>query len=166
MTPEEILRDLRDIHLPEQATEAVDGFVLWPSAIVLAMVLVGVWLSWRRGTAWRREIVRHLAAIERRAGAGQVAEGWTDLAVLLRRIAIQLNGRRDIAGLIGDAWLERLDRLFGTDAFSHGPGRGIAVFPYSDNIDRDSSELERITDQLRATIKDIRTHLPRLGTAR
>ncbi|MDH3661024.1 MAG: DUF4381 domain-containing protein, partial [Alphaproteobacteria bacterium] len=133
MTPEEILRDLRDIQLPEQAADAIGaGFVLWPTALVALATLLAVWLAFRRRSTWRREIVGHLDAIERSAADGRAFEGWTDLAILLRRIALQLCDRREIASLIGDAWLEKLDHLFETDVFSAGPGRGVITFPYGD----------------------------------
>lgn len=167
MTPEEILRDLRDIHLPEQASDAIGaGFILWPAALVVALALFAAWLAWRRRSTWRREIIGHLDAIERDAGEGQAFKGWTDLAILLRRIAMQLCDRRDIAGLIGDAWLEKLDHLFETDVFSDGPGRGVITFPYGNGIAEDHQARESMADQLKATIGDIRKNLSHLRMAR
>lgn len=163
MTPEEILQDLRDIHLPGQAVDAGGGgFVFWPVALVVAVVLLTGWLAWQRRSAWRRDIIRHLDAIEQGVDEGHILEGWTELATLLRRIAIRLCDRQEIAGLIGDAWLNRLDRLFKTDIFARGPGRGIVVFPYNAIGDEDRDDLERIADQLRLTIDDMRKHLPHL----
>ena len=167
MTPEEILQDLRDIHLPEQAADMVGGgLVLWPAALVLAALVLAAWLVWRRRSAWRREIIRHLDAIERDADRGGVLEGWTALAILLRRVAMKLHGRRDVAGLIGDDWLERLDHLFQTDVFSKGPGRGVATFPYSAAGENDDDALGRAADQLSVTIDAVRKHLPKLRAAR
>ena len=167
MTPEEILRDLRDIHLPEQADMAVAaGLVLWPVAIVVTAALIAVWFAWRRRTAWRREITSHLDRIERIAREGRALSGWTELAVLLRRIAIRVGDRREIASLTGDAWLEKLDQLFGSTTFANGPGRGLALYPYDAPIEGDREALEPVADQLAATLNDIRERLPRLGTAR
>ena len=60
MTPDEILKDLRDIHLPEQSADmASTGFVFWPTAVVLALLLLALGLIWWRRSAWRREIVIH-----------------------------------------------------------------------------------------------------------
>ena len=164
MTPEEILRDLRDIHLPERAADLAGGaFVFWPAALDVAVAILAGWLAWRRRTAWRRDIVQHLDAIEHSVDEGRVKQGWTDLATLLRRIAIRLSDKGDIAGLIGDAWLHRLDHLFETDVFTQGPGRGITTFPYSANGMHD--ENDSVADQLRATIRDVREHLPKLKIA-
>lgn len=163
MTLEEMLRDLRDIHLPSQAVDAGGGgLVFWPVALVAAVALLACWVVWRRRSAWRRDIIRHFDAIEQVVDEGRILEGWTELATLLRRIAIRLCDRREIAGLIGDAWLDRLDRLFETDIFAQGPGRGITVFPYSATGEQDLDERQRVADQLRTTISDLRKHLPHL----
>lgn len=163
MTPEEILLDLRDIHMPERTNEAVSyGIVLWPASLVILIALLALLLSWRRRTTWRREIVQHLDLIERRADEGELLQSWAELAVLLRRIAIRLCDRQEIAGLIGEAWLEKLDHLFQTDIFVEGPGRGITVFPYGDTLKQSHEDFESIAEQLEATIDGIRKRLPQL----
>ena len=163
MTPEEILRDLRDIHLPEEAAEMTGAvLVLWPLALVVVLALVGCWLVHRRRRAWRLDIRRHLDRIEHEASEGRIMGAWTDLAILLRRIAITLGDRQDVARLVGDGWLETLDRLLETDVFSRGPGRGVAVFPYSGAVPNDP---KRPANELKATIDVIRQRLPSLRTA-
>ena len=167
MTPAEILRELRDIHLPEQTAEAAgNGLVFWPAALVAVLAMLAGWLAIRRRSAWRRDIARHLDAIEQGVGEGRVLEGWTDLAMLIRRIAMKLCERQEIAGLIGDAWLQKLDQLFQTDVFSRGPGRGLAVFPYHGDFDRSRENREDIAGQLRDTVDVLRTRLPHLRMIR
>lgn len=167
MTPEEILRDLRDIHLPQQATDAAGaGIVLWPAAIVIVLALLAFWLSWRRRSVWRRDIVEQLNAIERDVGDGRIREAWTALATLLRRIAVQLCGRQEVAGLIDEAWLEKLDQLFRTRAFSSGPGRGVILFPYGAPEDDVPEASQSMADQLSAILADVRLQLPKLRAAR
>ena len=163
MTPEEILQDLHDIHLPEQTAGAAnDGLVLWPLALIAAAIVFTIWLAWRRRSAWRRDVVQHLDGIEHEADKGQVLEGWVKLATLLRRIAVRLGNRGEIAGLIGDAWLERLDSLFQTESFTKGPGRGVIKFPYKASGESDRREMDDAASQLKATIDDVRKHLPHL----
>ena len=166
MTPEDILRDLRDIHLPDPSAEATaSGFVFWPIAFALSLVLIAIGLLWWRRSTWRREIARHLDRIERTAGEGRAREAWIELAILLRRTAMRLSDREDVAGLIGDAWLESLDKLFKTDVFADGPGRGVIVFPYVAEADRDLTTREKnMAADLRATIGDVRKHLSSLRT--
>lgn len=167
MTPEEILRDLRDIHLPNEAADAAGaGLVLWPAALVVATALIGIGLVWWRRSAWRREIAAHLERIEQRAGDGRIVEGWKDLAVLLRRLALGVQGRRDVAGLIGDAWLEQLDHLLQTDIFSRGPGRGVVLFPYRDEAVEDQEKREHMARDLETILDVVRKKLPRLRAVR
>ncbi|MGI9488594.1 MAG: DUF4381 domain-containing protein [Geminicoccaceae bacterium] len=161
-----MLQNLRDIHLPEQASDATaGGFIFWPLTFVAIIILLTSWLAWRRRSAWRREIVQHLDAIERRIHEDEALQGWTELATLLRRIAIRVCDKREVAGLIGDAWLERLDRLFETDVFARGPGHGITTFPYSTTGENDRDQREHAANQLRLTIDDIRKHLRNLKMA-
>ncbi|MEM7041281.1 MAG: DUF4381 domain-containing protein [Pseudomonadota bacterium] len=163
MTPEEILRDLRDIHLPDQVAGATGvGFVLWPALVVVMLALIAIWFAWRRRSTWRREIISHLDTIEDNADQGRVREAWTALAILLRRIAVTLHGKQDVAGLVDDAWLKKLDQLFKTDVFSDGPGRGVTVFPFGGRLEGDGSP--SATDQLKTTVDHVRRHLPQLGT--
>ena len=165
MTPEEILRDLRDIHLPsEEAVESVGaGIVLWPAMVVLLMAVLAGWMIWRRRSDWRREALSQLERIERQAAAGQHREGWTALSTLLRRIAIRTSERPDdVAGLVGDAWLSKLDQLFATDTFAHGSGRLVVELPYSSRTDVDQDDLEHSTEQLKTTIQGVRKRLPYL----
>lgn len=81
MTPQDLLRGLRDIHLPpDPAGFAQSGVALWPFA-ALAVVLAA-WLAlvlWRRG-AWRRRARAQLAALERQAD-------WAALVALAIKVA-------------------------------------------------------------------------------
>ena len=162
MSPDEILQDLRDIHLPAETAEAVgSGLVLWPILSVIAIALIATLIAWRRRSAWTKDFHCELDLIEALASDGQTLNGWTKLAVLLRRTAIQLSSRREIAGLAGDAWLRKLDFLFTTNAFSKGPGRGVIRFPYRRPIGIKKDELAPIADQLRAIIGHLRLKTPK-----
>ncbi len=163
MTPEQILRDLRDIHLPaEAAGGGGSGIVHWPITVVIVALAIGAWFAWRRRSAWRQDAARHLDRIERDARDGRVLEGWSELSVLLRRVALHVSGRREVAGLVGEAWLEKLDRLFDTDLFSAGPGRGIASLPYRRHVPSGDEE-EAMRTTLAHTIAGLRRHLHNLG---
>lgn len=166
MTPEQILAGLRDIHLPEGDSEALGGtLVAWPLVFVALSMLGLAWLTWRRRTIWRREVARDLARIERSAAETEPSEAWASLALLLRRFAIQRGGRSDVAGLSGEAWLARLDQLFGDDLFTKGPGRGLVTFPYRSlkRGELPEDDAADMADDLQATITALRKQLPRQG---
>jgi hypothetical protein len=166
VTPKQILAGLRDIHLPEAAggAAAVD-LVLWPLALVLLISLLVAWLIWRRRSIWRRDFFHHLDQIEDAMNERGGIEGWTKLAHLVRRLAIQHQGRSEIAGLSGEPWLERLDDVVGSDLFTKGPGRGLIKFPYLGS-DLDDDTARRMGDDLKATIEALRKPTIRHGMAR
>lgn len=101
MTPEELVMQLRDIHLPPNAEPIqTNDFALWP--IVVFVVVVGsaaLIRRWRRN-AWRREVRAEL----RRIGREQdVQTRWSELQRLAkwisdhrgRRIALPVCAFRD-----------------------------------------------------------------------
>ncbi len=165
MTPEQILAGLRDIHLPEATSgTATSDLVLWPLALVLLAGALVAWLIWRRRSIWRRDFFHHLDQIEATAEERGDIEGWAKLANLLRRLAIQHQGRPEIARLNGEPWLQQLDDVVGADLFTNGPGRGLITFPYL-GTDHDDDTARRISDDLKATIEILRHRIPRHGLA-
>jgi len=101
---------LRDIH----GLGSVSVFPLAPGwwyllgliAVVLLLLAIrnwliynGTWMGWR-GDARRQ--LRHLKKTLAKGDARQIAD---QLSELLRRIAMARSGRREAAGLTGDAWL-------------------------------------------------------------
>ena len=93
MTQEELLRQLRDIHLPaDSAAEPIPGFALWPLiAFALALACIFVARYWRR-TSWRRQARSALKTIE---ADRDLARRWSSLLQLAVQIA-RISGRSDI----------------------------------------------------------------------
>ncbi len=54
-----------------------------------------------------------------------------EIPALLKRTALAVFPRADVAGLSGEAWLGFLDASAGSTDFSSGPGRLLADLPYS-----------------------------------
>lgn len=161
MTPEQILADLRDIHLPETAGDvATVHLVLWPLLLVLLAASIIAWLIWRRRSTWRRDFFEDLNQIEGTAKKHGDGEGWAGLATLMKRLAIQQHGREDVAALNGEPWLQQLDDLIGSKLFTQGAGRGLITFPYlAVDLDDDTNQQRR--DDLKTTIEALRSRLPR-----
>ena len=132
MDPEQI--PLRDLHLPE-------AIGWWPLApgwwILIAIALVGLgflvraWLKVRARGAARRFALRQLKEIvsEYESSKNPVEFG-VQLSELLRRTMLAYAPRLDVAGLTGEAWLQRLDEGLAQPVFTSGPGRQLLELPY------------------------------------
>jgi hypothetical protein len=127
---------LRDIHLPEPIS-------WWPPALGWWVVMVGVIVlllaaiivnKKRRGQPARSiKSISH-AQFRKLCDAYRQHEDAhrliKELSMLLRRISISLYPRAAAAGLTGEAWLQFLDRIAGSDQFMQGPGRVLIEAPY------------------------------------
>jgi Ca-activated chloride channel family protein len=123
------LVDLLDLLEPVPEPPQVS---LWPQTagwiwLGLAVACVAAWLGrrWlltRRANAYRRAALKAVAA----AGDDPAA-----LAVIVRRAALAGYPRAEVAGLYGEDWLAFLDEAYGGSGFRAGPGRLLAVAPYT-----------------------------------
>ncbi len=147
MNPDDPL-PLRDIHLPPEI-----GW--WPPApgwwllllVVLASLAALVWWWRQRKPLQQRRVaapaLRELARIEQIHKDDPHAL-LRALSVLLRRIAISLYGRRQVAGLTGVAWLQLLDRDNLQPVFSQRFQQVLTELPYRPKGDADVTELIRV----------------------
>lgn len=130
----ELAGKLHDLALPE----AVSLFPATPAwLVVAAMLLVALALLVRE--LYRRRMKSHYrreAAAELReiagslADAGRRAQALAALPVLVKRVALHLAPRDEVAALSGVQWLEFLDRTWHGSAFSAGPGRLLVDIGY------------------------------------
>lgn len=105
----------------------------WPPApawYVLGVLLflgtgsVVVWIVVRWHSNWyRRAGLTELQQIKQTHA--QEPTALPELANLLKRVALVVFPRQQIASLTGDAWLQFLDRSANTTGFSNGPGRQL-----------------------------------------
>ena len=152
MDPEQI--PLRDLHLP-------DAVSWWPLApgwwVLIALALIGLaflvraWLKIRARGAARRYALRQLneivAEYEERKNP---VEFGVQLSELLRRTMLAYAPRLDVAGLTGDAWLERLDEGLAQPVFTSGPGRQILELPYRrPDAELDVADVDRLVAAVR-----------------
>jgi hypothetical protein len=139
---------LRDIHLPGPI-----GW--WPPALgwwlLAALVLAGIavyavhYYRGRHKRAALRALTRVHAALEQ--GAEPVA-CLQYVSTILRRFAMTSVGApsagpapADVAGLIGESWLEYLDGRWQRTEFTSGLGRQLLAAPYArpNSIDRSTA---------------------------
>ncbi len=121
---------LRDIHLPPPI-----GW--WPPApgwwiVLFGVPTLGLLMYWF--VKWlRRKTPKKLALDE----LDTLIQAETDnlekvrrIAVLLRRTALSVYPREQVAGLTGEEWLAFLDASLPDKSFSQGPGRLLMEAPY------------------------------------
>ncbi len=122
---------LKDIHLPPPV-----GW--WPPAPgwwLIPLFIVG--LSFAMFRLWQRAKrlnVRKLGLreLERLASATDLdaEQKVQQVSILLRRVALSVYPREQVAGLSGRHWLQWLDGLLPEERFSNGPGQALADAPF------------------------------------
>lgn len=96
------LKDLRDIAVPEPPPLWPPAPGVWVLLIVSAAVLLALFLWWRRARA---------QSAYRRAGLSLLAGARTtrDIDVILKRVALAVFPRPQVAPLYGDDWVGFLE---------------------------------------------------------
>lgn len=125
---------LKDIHLP-------DAISWWPPAIgwwliIILLPLLIVFLYWfykrlTRKTAINTAIKR-LTVIKECSSLDNEIK-LRELSMLIRRVAISLQQRDEVASLTGRQWLAFLDSSLTGDPFSSGCGQLLADAPYKNS---------------------------------
>lgn len=132
------LEGLNDIVVPDPVSlmPQTAGWIIL-GAIVVAVLVTFTVLAWARyrRNAYRREA---LALVESTPLAA--------LPALVKRVALAVALRTDVASLTDDAWLAFLDRTYGGTGFSSGPGRPLASLSFDPAApdQRESEDLRRL----------------------
>lgn len=153
---------LRDLHLP-------DPVGWWPLApgwwFVLLVLAVGVaYLFWRAFKKWRHNAARRYALRELARYEGAYLEHRNpvmlgkQLSELLRRGMLAYAPRGDVAGLTGEAWLQRLDSGMPLPYFHTEGGKSLLELPYR-NPQGDFSDVD-VNALLSAVKMRLKTPLP------
>ena len=150
---QELLNQLRDIHLPQAPP-------WWPPApgwwllVGLALCLaawgaVRLWRRWRRFGPARmaRRLHRRLTLELRTESIGPLA--WLHRTnELLKRLAVRGLGHSEMIPAWGDDWLRYLDGRYGAPAFSRGVGRCLGQARFRRNAEVDVQALEGLVSRL------------------
>ena len=142
---------LRDIVLPTRI-----GW--WPPApgwwlvLILVLTLVGLAVYVGRRYRRRQRIVKParqlLMQIERRfARHGDSRQLLQELSTLLRQVALSQSPREQVAGLVGEAWLQWLDQGLEDQPFSTGVGRALADQAYRPAVEISAEPLLELCDR-------------------
>lgn len=118
---------------------------LWPQTlparIVCVAAVVAIVLALGRATyLWHVNRYRREALADfERIVSGPDEQIVSRLAILVRRTALTVFPRADIADLSGNNWLAFLDRSYGGHEFSAGAGRVLANGPYASSQNKSST---------------------------
>jgi len=111
------LATLHDIVLPPAVSwwPLAPGWYVVVGIALLALVPLALHaVRRRRARAYRREAMREIDALERRAVSGAAPRDMlAELAALLRRVALHAAPRERVAALAGPDWIEHLTRMAG-----------------------------------------------------
>jgi hypothetical protein len=148
--PADALAKLKDIHLPS----AVSWWPLAPGwwillALFLVMLVLVIYLYIRSQRKTSQEIIIEQSLqifyqLQQQSLTPKIL--IMELSELLRRTAISLYGRDEVANLAGDDWLRFLNKHGSTKAFTEGVGRALAEQPYRPNVDYNRDALLGLTN--------------------
>jgi len=159
----ETMQIMKDIHLP-------DSLLWWPPAPGWwLLMLIGLFVMGLRHQRLKRKRQSDTSPKDSKATISEALQlleaipvnpknnrqTLKEISVLLRRAAMSLYGRDNVAGLTGETWLKFLDDTGKTDAFTQGKGRMLIKQPYLQSNTKQSSkkQLAHNTTQLIAIIK-------------
>ena len=144
---------LRDIHLPPPPSWWPPPWPSWLLLFGLPAALLALGIGLRRLRQKKRASVRcqaHTALMTLRwqAGRQEIAGPvlLQALSGLLRRVAISIWPRQEVASLTGEDWLRFLDQGDPQHRFSRGAGRVLAHGPYRQHGDLDEQALFALVD--------------------
>jgi Ca-activated chloride channel family protein len=142
-----VLEGLNDIVTPESiplVPQTIGWLVLLIVVIVATLAIVVVVRRRYRRNAYRREALEIVNDTP-----------LAELPALVKRVALVHAPRSDIAALTGDEWLQYLDRSYGGNGFTEGPGRILATLSF----DPSAAAQVASTEELRALISTwVRKH--------
>ena len=123
---------LRDIHLPEPVSWWPPAYGWW--LLALALLALGLWALARRARRPARSsraiALDALDAVEARYRAqGDARAAAAAISTLLRRLALSLAPREEVAGLTGERWLGWLQAHAGGGAPLSAPA-ALLEMPY------------------------------------
>jgi hypothetical protein len=158
--------DLHDIVVPEPVSLVPQAIGWWIVAAVLlaAMATAGVAIvRHRAANRYRREALARLHAIE-----AELAEPGTRVAAagrlpeLVKRTALTVRPRPEVASLSGAAWLDLLDESSGGRDFRDGPGRLLPTLAYAKPADLDAIPVGELRSLVKLVERWIRRHRVRV----
>lgn len=114
----------------------------WPPSpgwVILLALAAGILLGWLVKTFVRWQANRY----RREALALLKETPAAELSSLVKRVALTVWPREEVAGLTGPAWLRFLDRTGGMNLFVAGPGRTLESAAFDPSVSGDDKARRR-----------------------
>ena len=144
------LSNLRGIHPPGAINWWPPAPGWWLLALILLVVVAAAChylFRHIRRNRYRSDALQELRRLnENLTGLGK-RDILEQIAILLRRVAIQRCGREEVAPLTGETWLRFLDSKGKTDQFTSGPGKVLAEGHYRKTFETDLDQLFPLVDK-------------------
>lgn len=137
------LDQLRDIHVPTTVEWWPLAIGWWLAAALFLIALVFLFLCRNKNKEHSNIVHSAIEALNQLEEDAELSshEWLQALSALLRRIVINLHGRKEVAGLVGHQWLEYLDKHTSSNDFTTGVGQLLATEPYQEESSYDRKVL-------------------------
>ena len=163
MNPEEqaLLEQLNDIATPAQPGWWPPAIGWWVLVTLLVVLLVYVLTKTKKGKqhklaqAWRDLALAEHQRIRSSALSGSEVDdnpALSDLSVLMRRVALAVLPRSQIAAVTDQQWLAALDSIGHTSEYTDGVGQLLHRAPYRKQQTVAAEDLSRLLDLTESTI--------------
>lgn len=140
------LDSLRSIHLPDPISWWPLATSAWITIALIVILITGLLYfiaDYRRKTAYKKIALHNLENISTKTLDN--SQFISELNRLLKQCLMVKKPREDIARLQGDQWLNTLDALHQSTAFSQGSGRILGTDAYRPIVDLDRNTLIKLT---------------------
>lgn len=145
---------LRDIHLPEPIGWWPPAIGWWIVAVLILLIIVAsIWL-FKRVT--RKTAIKSAKKLLLKIQQDSYLDDHTKLiqmSILIRRTAISIFPRAEVASLTGNAWLEFLDNSIQDTQFRLGVGQVLSDGPYQQPTAFDMDALNNLCLHWLKTVK-------------
>lgn len=151
---------LKDIHLPEAVGWWPPAIGWWLLAVLIPLLLAFCYWLYKRltRTSAIKTARKNLMTIQQHPALDN-NQKLRELSILMRRVAISVNPRTEVASLTGRPWLAFLDESLTGASFSEGCGQLLAEAPYRNTSPSDpeiSGLISLCEDWLKAQTKRIK----------
>ena len=137
-----IEQQLRDIHIPDIPSiwplSSAAYFILAFIVSLFIIICIIFLMKWIKGRA-RRAALKQIEKYQENEKID--SKDIMNISILLKRVALAYFPRKDVAGLVGDDWIEFLARTSYDPSFSKEIASVLLTAPYEKNANTDAKEL-------------------------